>query len=220
MLRNVSALPHRSHRDSSREVTHRDAVNAALKKAAILDRVDPRGDPYGAAGQALEDYFKRHDQLLVGGEDVSGWISIATERRWINELRYQRRRGYERLDAPAGPDTNASLADMIAHRAPPVEELVEVRELLHAIAGEQRDALAYLRARRVQGRHVRIVELALASELPHHEIAITVNEEFERCKSIQGNTITQIISRQRNRLDQAGTFPTVVARLRRTRHAA
>lgn len=217
MVRNVvSAL----YRESSREVTHRNAVNAALKKAAILDRVDPRGDPYGAAGQALEDYFRRHDQIVAGGEDVGGWLSTATERRWINELRYQGRRGYERLDGPAGPATNTTLAELTADRAPAVEDLIEARERLHTIAREQRQALAHLRAQGVQERHVRIVELALTSELRHHEIAVTVNAEFEQTSDIQANTITQIISRQRDRLARTGMFSTVVARLRRTRRGA
>jgi len=220
MLRDVSALPHRSRRDSSREITHRSAVNAALKKAAILDRMDPRGDPYGAAGQALEDYFKRHNQIIAGGEDVSGWVSTVTERRWINELRYQGRRGYERLDAPAGPDTSTTLSDLTADRALAVEDIIEARERLHAIAGEQREALVHLRARLVQERHVRIVELALTSDLLHHQIAAAVNAEFDQSKDIRGNTISQVISRQRDRLAETGQFPTVVARLRRTRHAA
>jgi len=67
---------------------------------------------------------------------------------------------------------------------------------------------------------VRIVQLALTTDLLHHEIAIRVNAEFGQAKDIQGNTITQIISRQRDRLGKADRFPTVVARLRRTSRAA
>jgi len=215
VLRDASNLSSQPPRDFSR--VHREAVNAALKKAAILDRVDPGGDPYGAAGQALEDYFRRHDELVAGGEDVRGWVSIATERRWINELRYQGRRGYERLDAPMGPDTSTTLGDLTADTTEVLENLVEVRERLRAIAGEQREALAHLRGQRVQERHVRVVELALTSDLVHRQIAGAVNAEFEHSRYIQGNTITQIISRQRDRLAESGTFPTVVARLRRTR---
>lgn len=205
-----------------RAVTHQDALAAALRKAAILERVDPRGDAYGAAAQALEDFVKREDQIVANGEDVSGWISTATERRWINELRYQGRRGYERLDAPLTSDTNSTLGDRTADRGPTAQDVIELRERLHDIAAEQRAALAYLRAAGVQRRHVRIVELALTTHLLHHEIAEKVNSELagDPSKGLLGNTITQIISRQRDRLAATDAFPTVVARLRRTRRAA
>lgn len=41
-------------RAGSTSTTHRNALDAALRKAAILERLDAGGDPYGAAGQALE----------------------------------------------------------------------------------------------------------------------------------------------------------------------
>jgi hypothetical protein len=218
----VAIRPPRARRTASREITHRDALAAALRKAAILERLDPRGDPYGAAGQALEDFIKREDQIVANGEDVTGWISTATERRWINELRYQKRRAYDRLDAPVAFQTNSTLGDLTADRAPGLHDLVELRERLHDVAGEQRAALAHLRGRGVQERHVRIVEFALTSELIHQEIARRVNAEFTGWtgQTILGNTVTQIISRQRARLAASGEFPTVVARLRRTRRAA
>lgn len=145
MFRNVSSHPRRSRRELSLEAIHRSAVDAALRKAAVLDRVDPRGDPYGAAGQALEDYFRRHDQIVAAREDVSGWISTVTERRWISELRYQARRGFERLDAPAGAQTKTTLVELIEDPGLAVEDVIEARERLHATAAEQREALAHLR---------------------------------------------------------------------------
>lgn len=198
---------------------HRRAIDAALRKAAILDRLDSRGDAYGAAGQALEDFVKRQDQIIARGEDVSGWISTVTERRWINELRYQTRRSYERLDAPMGADSSSTLGEIVAAPGPRTEDLVEVREQLDELAHEQRVALAMLRDADVQERHVRIVELALTSELRHHEIADVVNTEFASAgaRQLQGNSITQIIGRQRTRLERAGGVPSVVARLCRTR---
>lgn len=207
---------------TARATIHRNALAAALRKAAILECLDPRGDPYGAAGQALEDFFKREDQIVAKCEDVSGWISTATERRWINEMRYQGRRGYSRLDAPIAPGVAATLGDLTADRGPSVHDLVELRERLHDAAGEQRAALAYLRASSVQERHVRIVELALGGSLLHHEIAHHVNHEFAACsgQEILGNTVTQTISRQRERLVATGAFPSVAARLRRRHRAA
>ena len=207
---------------AGRAVTHRNALAAALRQAAILERRDPRGDPYGAAGQALEDFVRREDQIVANGEDVSGWISIATERRWINELRYQRRRGYRRLDAPLSPHDSTTLADLTPDRGLTIHDRVEVRQRLRDLAAEQQAALAHLRAMRVQERHVRIVELALAGDLLHHEIAHTVNAEFACCgaPTILGNTVTQIISRQRERLAAEGAFASVVARLHRIRRAA
>ncbi len=205
---------------AARARVRRSAVDAALRKAAILDRLDPRGDAYGAAGQALEDYVKREDQIIARGEDVTGWISIVTERRWINELRYQRRRSYDRLDAPVGRSSSSTLGDLTAARGPGPEDVFELRERLDEAATEQQVALAVLRAANVQQRHVRVVELALVSELRHHEIASVVNAEFAGygAKNIRGNTITQIIGRQRERLIRHGGVPSVVARLRRTHH--
>jgi DNA-directed RNA polymerase specialized sigma24 family protein len=203
-----------------RDSIHRSAVAAALRKAAALHRLDPRGDPDGAAAQALEDYFRRAEQIVAGGDDVSGWISTVTERRWINELRYQRRRAYERLDAPAGPHTPRTLGDVTAARTPAVEDIIEARERLRGIASEQTAALAFLKRKGIQRRHLRIVELALAADLMHHEIAATVNAEFPLTKPIQGNTVTQIVCRQRDRLAEAGRFPTVVVRMRKIRRAA
>ena len=173
-------------------------------------------------GQALEDFVKREAQIVANGEDVTGWISTATERRWINELRYQGRRGYDRLDAPFASGTSSTLGDLTADRGPGIQDAVELRERLQDIAREQRAALAHLRAAGVQERHVRIVELALAGTLLHHEIAEAVNAEFagEPGRNLLGNTITQVISRQRDRLEASGAYPTVVARLRRTRRAA
>lgn len=93
---------------------------------------------------------------------------------------------------------------------------------MHALAAEQGAALARLRAMGVQERHVRIVELALAGDLLHHEIAQTVNAEFvgSGVSRILGNTVTQVIGRQRERLAVDGGFPSVVARLHRMRRAA
>jgi hypothetical protein len=216
---NFDALLTGARPAAARAITHRNALAAALSKAAMLERLDPRGDPYGAAGQALEDFVKREAQIVARCEDVTGWISTATERRWINEMRYQRRRGYSRLDAPIVSESNGTLGDLTADRGPAVHEIVELRERLHDVAGEQRGALALLRARGVQERHVRIVELALVSGMLHLEIAHAVNAEFDGPR-ILGNTVTQIISRQRDRLEAEGAFPTVVARLRRTRRAA
>ena len=193
-----------------------------MRKAAVLERRDPRGDPYGAAGQALEDFVKREDQIVANGEDVSGWISTATERRWINELRYQNRRGYDSLDAPVARHASSTLGDLTADRGPRLHDLVELRERLGDVAAEQRAALAYLRGADVQRRHVRIVELALAGDLLHQEIASIVNGEVAGWSEprIQPNTVTQVIGRQRARLDASGRFPTVVDRLRRARRAA
>jgi hypothetical protein len=222
MLSDVSVLPVPCRRDTARALTHRNALDAALRKAAILERLDPSGDPYGAAGQALEDFVKREAQIVARGEDVSGWISIVTERRWINELRYQRRRGYERLDAPVAPAAISTLGDLTAARQATTEEVVELRERLTGLAVEQRAALAYLRAARVQPRHVRIVELALSGERAHQDIACIVNAEFAgpMTNDLGANTITQIIGRQRDRLVRHGAFPSVVQRLCRTRRAA
>lgn len=207
---------------AARSTTHRKAVDAALRKAAILDRLDPRGDAYGAAGQALEDFVKREDQIVARGEDVTGWISTVTERRWINELRYQARRSHDRLDAPVAPSSSNTLGDLVAAPGIGVEDVVELREELRDIATEQRDALHLLRTADVQERHVRIVELALTSDLRHREIATVVNTEFAGpgSKDIEGNTITQIIGRQRARLDRDGAVPSVVRRLRRARQSA
>jgi hypothetical protein len=209
-------------RAGSTSTTHRNALDAALRKAAILERLDAGGDPYGAAGQALGDFVKREKQLVANGEDVMGWICTVTDRRWINELRYQRRRGYARFDAAFAPGAGGTLLETAAARGPRVDELVEIREQLRDIAGEQCAALAHLRATRVRERHVRVVELALAGDLVHEEIARTVNGEFagEGLKGIAPNTVTQIVGRQRERLAATGAFPTVVARLRRTRRAA
>jgi len=222
MLSNVSVLPVLGRRDGARALTHRHALDAALRKAAILERLDPCGDPYGAAGQALEDFVKREAQIVARGEDVSGWISLVTERRWINELRYQRRRGYERLDAPVAPAAVSTLGDLTAGREATTEDVVELRERLTGLAVEQRAALAYLREARVQPRHVRIVELALAGEQAHQDIACIVNAEFAgpMTKDLSPNTITQIIGRQRDRLAAHGAFPSVAQRLCRTRRAA
>jgi DNA-directed RNA polymerase specialized sigma24 family protein len=206
----------------TRSRTHRKALDAALRKAAILDRLDPRGDAYGAAGQALEDFVKREDQIVARGEDVSGWISTVTERRWINELRYQGRRGYDRLDAPVSATTSTTLGDLTAARGLDLADVIELRERLRGIAGEQRAALEHLRTAGVQARHLRVVELALTSDLLHQDIASAVNREFARshAQGIADNTVTQILSRQRDRLAAHGAFPTVVRRLRRTRSAA
>ena len=222
MPSNLRPLQAPSQALAVRARTHRRALDAALRKAAILERVDPRGDPWGAASQALEDFVKREEQIIAGGDDVSGWIGTATERRWINELRYQGRRRYERLDAPVGSESSTTLGDLTAAPRLDVEHVVELRERLHGIAGEQRAALAHLRAGGVQERHMRIVELALTSDLPHHEIASRVNDEFAGpdVRRLAGNTITQIICRLRDRLAAADEFPTVVTRLRRTRFAA
>ncbi len=222
MPSNVSVLPIPRGRDGARALTHRNAVDAALRKAAILDRLDPSGDPYGAAGQALEDFVKREAQIVARGEDVSGWISLVTERRWINELRYQRRRGYERLDAPVAPAAVRTLGELTAGRQATTEDVVELRERLQGLADEHGAALAYLRAARVQPRHVRIVELALSGELAHHAIARIVNREFagSMTKGLEANTITQIIGRQRDRLARHGAFPSVVQRLYGARRAA
>jgi hypothetical protein len=208
--------------DAMRAITHRNALSAALRQAAILERRDPSGDPYGAAGQALEDFIKREDEIVANGEDVSGWISTATERRWINELRYHRRRGFQRLDAPLSREAATPLGDVTPDRGPTLQDRIELREWLRDAAGEQRAALTYLRAAGVQLRHVRVLELALAGEFVHHEIAHRVNCEFAgpRAPHILGNTVTQIISRLRARLAEAGTFPSVVARLGSTRRAA
>ena len=207
---------------AARARTYRKALEAARRKAAILDRLDPRGDAYGAAGQALEDFVKREDQIVARGEDVTGWISTVTERRWINELRYQVRRSHDRLDAPIAHASSSTLGDLVAARGIGLEDVVELREQLRDIATEQRDALHLLRTADVQERHVRIVELALTSDLRHREIATVVNTEFAGCgsRAIGGNTITQIIGRQRARLDREGDVPTVVTRLRRTRQSA
>jgi len=188
----------------------------------MLDRLDPRGDAYGAAGQALEDFVKRERQLVANGEDVRGWIGTVTERRWINELRYQQRRNFERLDAPVVGDAGSTLGDLTAAPGLGVVDTLELRERLGTIAVEQRDAIALLRAHGVQGRHVRILELALTSDLMHCEIARIVNAEFAApdVGEIAPNTVTQTIRRLRDRLDDTGLFPTVVARLRRARRAA
>jgi hypothetical protein len=221
MLADVSVLPLARLR-AARTTTHRHAVDAALRKAAALDRLDPRGDAYGAAGQALEDFVKREAQIVARGEDVSGWISLVTERRWINELRYQRRRGYERLDAPIAPAAASTLGELTAAREATTEDVIELRERLHGLAAEQRAALAWLRSASVQPRHVRIVELALTTDLLHSDIAATVNAEFASpaTRDILGNTITQVIGRLSVRLAASGAYPTVVARLQRTRRAA
>ena len=221
MLADVSALQD-GRPQAARSITHRHALAAALRKAAVLERLDPRGDPYGAAGQALEDFVKREAQIVARGEDVRGWISTVTERRWINELRYQGRRGYERLDAPVARESGRTLGDLTADRLPALEEVVELRERLHGIAAEQRAALSYLRERRVQERHVRIVELALTTDLLHHEIASTVNAEFAgpATRDVLGNTVTQVVGRLRERLARHGEFPSVAQRLCRTRRAA
>ena len=221
MLADVSALQS-GRPQAARSITHRHALAAALRKAAVLERLDPRGDPYGAAGQALEDFVKREEQIVARGEDVRGWISTVTERRWINELRYQGRRGYERLDAPVARESGRTLGDLTADRLPALEEVVELRERLHGIAAEQRAALSYLREERVQERHVRILELTLTTDLLHSEIASTVNAEFAgpATRDVLGNTVTQVIGRLRDRLACHGAFPTVVARLQRTRRAA
>lgn len=198
------------------------AVSAALRKAAMLERLDPRGDAYGAAGQALEDFVKREHQLVANGEDVRGWIGTVTERRWINELRYQQRRNFVRLDAPVVGDAGSTLGDLTAAPGLGVADTLELRERLGTIAVEQRDAIALLRAHGVQERHVRIVELALTHDLMHCEIARIVNAEFAApdVGEVAPNTVTQTIGRLRDRLDDSGLFPTVVARLRRTRRAA
>jgi hypothetical protein len=96
---------------------------------------------------------------VARGEDVTGWINTVTERRWINELRYQVRRSHHRLDAPVAPSSSSTLGDLA---------------------------------------------------------------EFAGCgsKDIEGNTITQIIGRQRARLDREGDVPSVVTRLRRARQSA
>ena len=220
----LNALPAAARSAEARATTHRNALDAALRQAAILERLDPSGDPYGAAGQALEDFIKREDQIVANGEDVRGWISTATERRWINELRYHRRRGYHRLDAPVVPEAASTLGDLTPDRAPTIQDRIELRERLLDVAGEQRAALAHLRDAGVQERHVRVLELALAGDLLHHEIARRVNGEFAAPahprQDILGNTVTQIISRLRDRLAFNGAFPSVVARLRRTRRAA
>jgi hypothetical protein len=214
-------FPHsRSGAHAVRARAHRHALDAALRKAAILERLDPRGDPYGAAGQALEDFVKREEQILGGGEDVRGWISTVTERRWINELRYQGRRTYDRLDGPVSAGTTGTLGDVVAAPGLGIEDVVELREHVHSVVGEQRAALAFLRQRGVQARHVRIVELALTSDLMHHEIAGVVNRESPGRAEIAGNTVTQVIRRLRERLAGDDAWPTVVARLRRTRAAA
>ena len=181
-------------RAGSTSTSHRNALDAVLRKAAILERLDAGGDPYGAAGQALEDFVKREKQLVANGEDVTNWICAVTEQRWINELRYQRRRSYARLDAAFAPEAGGTLLETTADRGPGVDELVEMREQLRDIAGEQRAALAHLRA--------------------GHSFAA------EGLKGIAGNTVTQIVGRPRERLETTGAFPTVVARLRRTRRAA
>lgn len=212
------ALVPRSGRAARPDVIHRRAVAAAMRKAALLERVDPRGDPYGAAGQALEDFVKRQDQIVANGDDVGGWISTATERRWINELRYQSRRGFDRLDAPLTLHATSTLGDQTPDRRPGVHDVVELRERLGHVAAEQRAALAHLQTAGVQARHVRIVELALVYDLMHQEIAGIASAEAGR--RIPTNTVTQIIGRQRDRLAAAGAFPTVVDRLRRSRRAA
>jgi hypothetical protein len=221
LYRDVAGISRAARPTARRDVTHRDALAAALRQAAILERRDPRGDPYGAAGQALEDFVRREDQIVANGEDVSGWISVATERRWINELRYQARRRYARLDGPADAATTTTLGDLIADRGPATHEMLELRERLRDVAVEQCAALAHLRASGVQERHVRVVELALGSVLRHHEIAQAVNSEFadRSATTILGNTVTQIIGRQRDRLEAGGEFPSVVARLRGARRA-
>ena len=221
LVGSVSALALPRRPAPARAVTHRKAVAAAMRKAAILERLDPRGDAYGAAGQALEDFIKREDQIVAKGEDVTGWIRTATERRWINELRYQGRRGYHRLDAPLAHEAHSTLGEVTADPGPTIHDVVELRERLQDIADEQRAALAYLCAQGVQERHVRIVALALTSGLQHHAIAARVNAEFasSHTHEILANTITQIIARQRGRLETAGAFPSVVTRLRRTRRA-
>ena len=138
------------------------------------------------------------------------------------ELRYQARRSHDRLDAPVAPSSSSTLGDLVAAPGIGVEDVVELREHLRDIATEQRDALHLLRTADVQERHVRIVELALTSDLRHREIATVVNTEFAGpgSKDIEGNTITQIIGRQRARLDRDGAVPSVVTRLRRARQSA
>jgi hypothetical protein len=66
------------------------------------------------------------------------------------------------------------------------------------------------------------VELALRGDLLHHQIAHTVNAQFAGtgAPTILGNTVTQIICRQRERLAADGGFPLVVARLHRLRRVA
>lgn len=201
------------------DAIHRGAVLAAMRKAATLDRVDPCGDAYGAAGQALEDYWRRNEEILAGGQDVTGWINTVIERRWINELRYQGRRSYERLDAPLCRDVATSLIDVVADARPGVEDLVEVHCLLDALALEQSQAIAYLRERRVRERHVRIVELGLSGDRLHAQIAGVVNAEFPGQPPLLANSITKILLRQRDRLAATGRFPTVVVRLQRTNRA-
>ncbi|MDX6720573.1 MAG: hypothetical protein QOJ63_2827 [Solirubrobacteraceae bacterium] len=220
--RRSNVVPILARPAAARARTHSSALAAALRKAAVLERLDPRGDPYGAAGQALEDFIKREEQIVRNGEDVSGWISTVTERRWINELRYQGRRGYARLDGPVTPGADGTLGEITADAGPGIEDVVELRESLHHAADEQRAALAHLRAEGVQERHVRVVELALTGDLLHQEIAQIANAEFtgSGARDIRANTITQIISRQRERLASAGAFSTVVTRLRRTSRAA
>ena len=218
----LNTLPAAARSAEARAIIHRNALAAALRQAAILECLDPSGDPYGAAGQALEDFIKREDQIVANGEDVRGWISTATERRWINELRYHRRRGYQRLDAPVTPDAASTLGDLTPDRGPTIQDRIELSDRLLAVAGEQSAALAHLRAAGVQERHVRVLALALTGDLRHHEIARTVNREFAGpcAHDILGNTVTQIIGRLRERLESDGAFPSVVTRLRGTRRAA
>ena len=203
---------------AGRELIHRNALAAALRKAAILERLDPRGDPYGAAGQALEDFVKREDQIVANGEDVSGWISTATERRWINELRYQSRRGYDRLDAPRRRRERQHARRPDAPIAgPAIHDLVELRERLQR---HRRRAARRARApaRGGRARASRADRRARARRRPActTRSRTTVNAEFAdwSAAEILGNTVTQIIGRQRERLAAAGAFPTVVARLR------
>lgn len=211
---------HTQFGDQAREAIHRSAVDAALQKAAHLQRINPVGDPYGAAGQALEDYVRHAEQLRAGGADVSGWIHTVTQRRWINELRHHGRRNCERLDAPVDGASHTTVGELTAARQPAVEDLAAVRERLRGITAEHHAALTRLERDGLQDRHLRIIELALATDLMHHEIALCVNREFPGAKPIQGNTVTQVVRRQRERLDELGLFTSVVARLRRTRRAS
>ena len=55
-----------------RSTTHHLALAAALRKAAVLERLDPGGDPYDASGQALEEFVRREAQIVANGDDVTG----------------------------------------------------------------------------------------------------------------------------------------------------
>jgi hypothetical protein len=62
--------------------------------------------------------------------------------------------------------------------------------------------------------------MALTGELAHDDIAAAVNAEFPFARSIRANTVTQIVGRLRERLQEVDMFPTVVARLRRIHRVA